>query len=113
MPVTTATTLKTLRFGMIVLYHGSMKTHYGQLFRISGTDTWEGERKYRLRSYFAQPGGRDDMMWVRRASITHIPASAIKTVKCRDCHLEYIAVPGHGINAGGCPLCALPKPPAL
>lgn len=105
-----ATAAQTLRFAMIVLYHGSIESERGQLFRISGTRTVDSVRRYDLISYYGDPGRKPVLVGAHAESVTRVLTSQIKTVKCRTCHIEYTSVPAHGINTDGCPLCALPDP---
>jgi hypothetical protein len=102
-----------LRYGMIVLYRGSVQSRRGQLFRITGTSrTRDGGARYDLAPYLGERGARAELRGSRRESVTRVLPAQIKTRTCRDkdCGATYLSVPEHGINPDGCPLCALPEP---
>ena len=112
MTATTTRTATALRAGAVVLYHGSQPDFHGMLFKVSyaGQMYGEGPLRYTLADYGdTDPNTRAVLTYVYRESLTRIPAAQVKTRTCRECGIHYTQVAEHGINTGGCPMCALPE----
>jgi hypothetical protein len=113
MTAATATqTATTLRVGAVVIYDGSLEEYHGILFQVAdiGRMTSGSPVKYSL-TYYGDDALYPQVIlaYVNRASLTRIPAKQVKTRRCHECGIHYFQAAEHGVNPGGCPMCALPE----